>query len=97
MLKDIEEIHIYRARYRETFFYASYPGVYYDGQNKFTNILQEKGDYVFTDEIGMKELTTLVPETKIKEFNHRQISRQTPAFQNPKIRQSILYFFKLLD
>jgi hypothetical protein len=93
-----EEIHIYRARYWEIFFYAKYPGVYYDEQKKFSDLLQEKGDWVFTDEVGMKEITALLPETKITEFYHRQISRQTPAFLNPKTRQSKLsklYLLKL--
>jgi 4-amino-4-deoxy-L-arabinose transferase-like glycosyltransferase len=97
-MKNREEIHIYRARYWEIFFYAKYPGIYYDEQKEFNDLLQEKGDWVFTDEVGMKEITDLLPETKIKEFNHRQISRQTPAFLNPKTRQSKLsklYLLKL--
>jgi 4-amino-4-deoxy-L-arabinose transferase-like glycosyltransferase len=97
-MTDKEEIHIYRARYWEIFFYAKYPGVYYDEQKKFSDLLQEKGDWVFTDEVGMKEITALLPETKITEFYHRQISRQTPAFLNPKTRQSKLsklYLLKL--
>lgn len=93
-----EEIHIYRARYWEIFFYAKYPGVYYDEQKKFSDLLQEKGDWVFTDEGGMKEIISYLPESMVKEFNHRQISRQTPAFLNPKTRASKLsklYLVKL--
>lgn len=98
--KPNEVIHVYRsrARYWEILFYAKYPGVYYNEQKKFSDLLQEKGDWVFTDEIGMKEITALLPETKIEEFNHRQISRQSPAFLNPKTRESKLsklYLLKL--
>lgn len=100
-MTDSEQLHIYRpqARYWELFFYGKKPGKYFVTEKDLPRLLEEQGDWVYTDAKGKEEITREIPETQVVgEYSHRNISSQSLKFLNPKTRASKLekrYLLKL--
>ncbi|MCL1822112.1 MAG: hypothetical protein FWG22_04735, partial [Prolixibacteraceae bacterium] len=96
--KGEEEIHLYKlgARYWEMFFYGRNYGRYYELESDFGRLIQERGDWVFTDEDGKNQLVQQFPDIEMYAYDHRPISGQTPQFLNPKTRASKLKKLYLL-
>jgi 4-amino-4-deoxy-L-arabinose transferase-like glycosyltransferase len=84
-----EEIHCYLppSRYWEIFFYASNPGRYYVTEEELPQLLNEKKDWVFTDENGKNQIIGRNPDTIIAgEYDHSSLSKITLPFLIPSTR-----------
>ena len=94
------QIHLFlpEGKYWELFYYCKNVGTYYETVDEIDQLMSETGDWIFTGTKGLKLILDRKPDTRVIEFNHRQIAQQTPAFLNPKTRASKLsklYLVKL--
>jgi len=84
-----EEIHCYLppSRYWEIFFYGSDPGRYYVTEQELPALIEEKQDWVFTDEKGKSQIFAKLPETVVAgTYDHRSMSKITLPFLVPSTR-----------
>ena len=85
-----QRLHIYsdRARYWSTFYYCKAPGFYMPRSSDLQERQLPAGDWIYTDDIGLKQLDDLKThyELKMTYDHHRSLTSQSVKFLNPKTR-----------
>lgn len=85
-----QRLHIYseKARYWSTFYYSKAPGFYMPHPSDFQERNLPSGDWVYTDDIGLKQLDDMKTqyELKVTYDHHRSLTSQSVKFLNPKTR-----------
>ena len=86
--KNQEEIHCYLPLLLlGDFLYGSDPGRYYVTEQELPALIEEKQDWVFTDEKGKSQIFAKLPETVVAgTYDHRSMSKITLPFLVPSTR-----------
>lgn len=75
------------SRYWSLFYYSKAPGYYMPATSDFQKREIPAGDWIYTDDIGLKQLDELKVQYDLKTtFEHRSMTSQSFKFLNPKTR-----------
>ena len=88
---DDDVLHTCNSIHRELFFYCKHPGLYLEGTDSLEEIVKQPHTWLYMDETAFLQLKTKGVEfDKFFAFRHKDLTRQSIRFLNPKTREKSL-------
>ena len=84
-------LHTCNSIHRELFFYCKKPGFYFEDADQLAEIVKQPHTWLYMDEVAYLQLKTKGIEfDEFFVFKHKELTRQSIRFLNPKTREKSL-------